>query len=809
MSANAMASSYSALGQPHASLSSPTGQDSDGESAASSAKSAMSSAASSISSHEVTFHNQLSDVVNLFSGWHDCEQSIALLVLLRKTNLVQWRYLYHQIETRLSTATDLIHKEECANNPVFLRSLDSRSDEDLVSALLTHLPLLRPGNEEAKSVLLNLLEKAFKSNVDGGLRLLECRRILTFALLHPAMNLEDRRNLQTWLPRIEEKITSDVKLAHDKMLAHNDILNSAIDISSPNTFSNHHSMIKSAQRNSWDLSMCPTGNGGPGGYNLVNGLSGQNQDIQSLMRTAISLVTQKPGMNGSAGAGNFDMMSSSSMSASTRSFPGGNNPHLMSQYSSLSKSQRQRNNQHNSTLRSATFNDKSRFPNANQKPMNQCPTNNTFNGNGRQIPSKGSIFADRNGNDRSASLAFPMDSASNHHHASLPSKASSLNNGSTPSLSQLAYSSDQWQRSSISLDKERRAQTNGSTSCISNGNGNGNGGNCLIFPSAGFQQNQNSLGSRQSSYGYQSNHGGSSSVDQYSNQGTFAIPGSGMREVPSWLKSLRLHKYCSLFAKLTYEEMFELTEEKLEAENVTKGARHKIVLNLQKLKQRQSVLQALEKDLITEPSIANVSSALTELKNMLGTPIKAFNNPLPSRPSSSSSSGSQDPSGDIEGSNIADRNGNDRHVEGDLPEEITILLEQVYKCMADNGHKAYDLITNYKITSQRCLMHEAFSESQKARISQCLNNLQNFAHTNGSRRNTGPSSNLSADHINHNFNPVPPTTTYKTTNSDLTQITSQLKSFALNGNISNGNSLATSTSWSPLFSSFPTPFQPT
>jgi hypothetical protein len=195
---------------------------------------------------------------------------------------------------------------------------------------------------------------------------------------------------------------------------------------------------------------------------------------------------------------------------------------------------------------------------------------------------------------------------------------------------------------------------------------------------------------------------------------------------------------------------------------------------------------------------------------MLGTPIKAFNNPLPSRPSSSSSSsGSQDPSGDIEGSNIADRNGNDRHVEGDLPEEITILLEQVYKCMADNGHKAYDLITNYKITSQRCLMHEAFSESQKARISQCLNNLQNFAHTNGSRRNTGPSSNLSADHINHNFNPVPPTTTYKTTNSDLTQITSQLKSFALNGNISNGNSLATSTSWSPLFSSFPTPFQPT
>lgn len=93
-------------------------QDSDGESATSSAKSAMSStASSSLSTHEVTFHSQLSDVVNLFSRWLDCEQSIALLILLRKIPFVQWKYLYHQIETRLSTATDLIHQEECANNP--------------------------------------------------------------------------------------------------------------------------------------------------------------------------------------------------------------------------------------------------------------------------------------------------------------------------------------------------------------------------------------------------------------------------------------------------------------------------------------------------------------------------------------------------------------------------------------------------------------------------------------------------------------------------------------------------------------------
>jgi len=674
--------------------------DSDGESAASSAKSAMSSTASSVSSHEVTFHSQLQDVVNLFAGWHDCEQSIALLVLLRKTSLVQWRYLYHQIETRLSTATDLSHKEECANNPVFLRSLDSRSDEDLVSALLTHLPLLRPGNEEAKSVLLNLLEKAFKSNVDGGLRLLECRRILTFALLHPAMNLEDRRNLQTWLPRIEERITSDVKLAHEKMLAHNDILNSAIDISSPNTFSNP-GMIKAGQRNSWDLPLPSAGNG-TGGYNLVNGLSGQNQDIQALMAQAISLVTQKPGgVNGSAGA-NYDLMSS--MSASTRSFPGGNNNPHMSQF--FKPRGPQRNNL--STLQTT---DKSRLPNANQKPINQYPPNN-FN---RQLPSKGSsIYGERNGGGRAASLAFPDLT---QLHASLPKcKASSLNNGSAPSLNHSAYSMD-WPRSTISLDKERPHPTTGSTS--SNGSGN-----CISFLPACYQ-NQNPPGSRQSSYG-QNNHAGSS-VDQYTNQGTFAIPGSGMREVPSWLKSLRLHKYCSLFSKLTYEDMFELTEEKLEAENVTKGARHKIVLNLQKLKQRQSVLQALEKDLISEPSIANLRSALTELKNMLGTPMKAF-----TPPSHSTSCGSQDPFGDIEGCGTA------KEVkDGDLPEQFTQLCEKVYKSFTEKRYIDYDSFNTFNMIAERCLNHDAFNESQKNRISEWRNKLQNMAEP-PFRRNSEP-----------------------------------------------------------------------
>ena len=39
-----------------------------------------------------------------------------------------------------------------------------------------------------------------------------------------------------------------------------------------------------------------------------------------------------------------------------------------------------------------------------------------------------------------------------------------------------------------------------------------------------------------------------------------------LKDVPAWLKSLRLHKYASLFSTMTYDEMLSLTEEQLEAQ---------------------------------------------------------------------------------------------------------------------------------------------------------------------------------------------------------------------------------------------------
>ncbi|CAL4058781.1 unnamed protein product, partial [Meganyctiphanes norvegica] len=69
----------------------------------------------------------------------------------------------------------------------------------------------------------------------------------------------------------------------------------------------------------------------------------------------------------------------------------------------------------------------------------------------------------------------------------------------------------------------------------------------------------------------------------------------GMRDVGAWLKSLRLHKYSPLLSNLSYQELLALDEVTLESQGVTKGARHKIVLSIEKLKDRYRSLMQIEK----------------------------------------------------------------------------------------------------------------------------------------------------------------------------------------------------------------------
>lgn len=177
---------------------------------------------------------------------------------------------------------------------------------------------------------------------------------------------------------------------------------------------------------------------------------------------------------------------------------------------------------------------------------------------------------------------------------------------------------------------------------------------------------------------------------------TFMEEGSGMRDVPLWLKSLRLHKYASLFQQLTYEEMMNLNEEWLGQQAITKGARNKIVLNIKKLLERQDLLRSLEKDITEGGSIKN---CICEMKAMLNTPIKAF-----TKPGTSQQVGSPVTSPGVDGS--------DSIQEGDIPGQFTRLMAKVCTQLLTSPYDDEGL-NMYLQLIDKCINHEAFSQKQK------------------------------------------------------------------------------------------------
>ncbi|XP_056636982.1 protein Smaug homolog 1 [Diorhabda sublineata] len=92
-----------------------------------------------------------------------------------------------------------------------------------------------------------------------------------------------------------------------------------------------------------------------------------------------------------------------------------------------------------------------------------------------------------------------------------------------------------------------------------------------------------------------------------------------MKSIICWLKSLRLHKYSWVFNNLTYNQMVNLTEETLQSIGITKGARHKILLSINKLKERGTMLTELETEVMNG---GDLNVALKKLKGVLQSPLQ-------------------------------------------------------------------------------------------------------------------------------------------------------------------------------------------
>ncbi|KAG8198167.1 hypothetical protein JTE90_006917 [Oedothorax gibbosus] len=506
------------------------------------------------SSHH--FRDQLSVMSGWFEQWNRCEQTVALFSLVKKIEPAHARFLALVLEQSASQSPTLHTRDEEANDPGYINALSTESKETAVSQLLSHLPLLRPGNREAKDSYLALIPKILAHSIRHGVHIEESRQLLSYSLIHPAISSDDRLTLTQWLRQLEERI-------------HN----------CPNGYPNEVT------------------NGFTNGE-VTNGFQQQfgGAPRLDLWRPPGELL-------------DMNSMNSRLSGLGSNSLP----PYVGSGHMALHG------------MNSAPISGMSSHPDGTQTlPM----------------PHRGVR--------RSASLTPPSGMCdSPDPHAPLSPQSSITSSGS-----------------------------------------------------------------------------GSEERD------TFNQDGTGMKDVPCWLKGLRLHKYAYIFKNMTYEEMMSITEEKLEKMNITKGARHKIVLSIQKLCERQSSLRSLEKDI--QDGEGTIRSALNEIKSMLQTPIKAFSSGSfhGSNGGESSSSCSDPPSAppsppmDLVGEGVA---------EGDLPGQITRLLGKICSSLLISPSLEEDL-NFFGMITDKCLGHEAFTPAQKRRLFTWKQQIQKACHPLPPRR---------------------------------------------------------------------------
>ncbi|KOX80869.1 Protein Smaug like protein 1 [Melipona quadrifasciata] len=387
------------------------------------------------------FCEQVGELTRVFSQWNECEQTVVLYALL-----FFFRFLAQAVQHSLHSVSELDSQELNANNPSFINSLLSESTEVAINQLLTHLPLLKPGNIECKQCYLVAIPELVSHCVTTGQHTEQTQQLLSYCLIHPAITSQDRRSLTQWLRHLEERISGTPPI---------------------------HSLEEYTNTTiRWD--------------NAWQRNSKQQNEQTTLFGT-------QPG------------------TAFNLQFP----PPVT----------RQR---------------------------------------------------------RSNSLTPPVASP---HHLEVVDRSNNVN--------------------CTSKHKPRSFSVSGD-----------------------HTSNLIGLGPL-SPQGSCASSGSEGRLDETSNRSL----ASGMRDVPSWLKTLRLHKYSYLFVTLNYEEMLQLTEEQLAEQGVTKGARHKLALSIAKLQQRYATLLNLEKDLL-QPTRDNTQSAsflqgptllvntIDELKTILATPMK-------------------------------------------------------------------------------------------------------------------------------------------------------------------------------------------
>ncbi|BFZ06840.1 hypothetical protein BsWGS_09879 [Bradybaena similaris] len=596
------------------------------------------------------FREQVALVTAWFKEWNECEQTVALYSLLKKSSPVQAKFMDQVLQQSLAECTDVKQLEAKANDEAFVRSLYNEEKEKVIHQLLQLLPLLQVGKSSVKKAYLQLIPDLLSHTIHNGVNIEESRQLLSYSLIHPAITSEERGSFQTWLGCLEDRFT--------------------------HSFS-HGSSTTTSSSNSLGVSHCKSHSPSPA--------SSSQHSLTHMSPLSVSQeYINNPAMIPPAAVpchGHASPMS------------------VMGSGAHTSWQQQQHQVQGHYTGFDASAAISPSAPNGETSGCSQYVS-----------PVNGHMALRASNSHAGASHGHIVL----HSTSSAPPNFNSLQLSAPHSHAPVNQNTHAPLRRTHSITPPVRLQNPEKTvsDWLKTSLGHQHSQPHPVLPARPVYTEHAPL-SPQSSV-TSSGSGGSDSHHEDGPQpsrDSFLEDGSGMREVPVWLKSLRLHKYSYLFKQMTYEEMLSVTEAWLEQQHVTKGARHKIYVSILKLRERQDVLRKLERSIVEERG--SIKAALGEMKAMLNTPIKAFNTAQALISSSINHCAYPTTTSTPSPSTCPQSPSADEVLEGDLPAQFCRLMGKVCTQLLVTSRPDDECFQSYLQLLDKCLQHEAFSSRQK------------------------------------------------------------------------------------------------
>uniref|UniRef100_A0A336LB92 Protein Smaug n=1 Tax=Culicoides sonorensis TaxID=179676 RepID=A0A336LB92_CULSO len=582
------------------------------------------------------FCEQYNFLESLFEQWNDCERTVVLCALLKRMTFSNLKFLQlsieHNIAQNFGSQSKHQVEERDSNDSVFLNKLSNKyknfgkelsqskdsllynsisfgssSDtskcdqlqyekkQDILTDLLTYLPLLKPGNDEAKSVYMNLIPSTVEDSIRQIVPTDLVQQFFSYLLIHPAITTHDRRSLSHWLKHLQEHISSSNTQSTtgsppvtttSKQSSQNSSFQflPITDLQSPYLTSSTTSLSSA----SWQTTLGNLNQGAP-----TSTSSQKEWDLQSIQVTQefcddLSDLTKSfAGSNTSTSTQNLQISAPSVIVGSGQPSTQTNQNIIKNKSPSSSSHLTQSNS--NSISNSSTNNTNS----AGNIGGSTDDHHVSFSKNGTEI-------FDFDYDDFKSNTQIAFDLCGNDF-LTVPG---CTNTGPVGPWDPIAIKT----RRSNSLTTATSSTQNTCSSAENLAT--------LSQKPRSFSLSGESLRSNLTS------HGSETRLDDLNkpNYLRYNSHNVGMSGIGQWLKSLRLHKYVWLFTHLTYEQMLDITEEYLENLGVTKGARHKLVLCIQKLKERSVLLAQMEKDLLS--GVKQPHHVLEDLTNIVLTPMK-------------------------------------------------------------------------------------------------------------------------------------------------------------------------------------------